>query len=63
MADRPEDDLPTFKILVVAKEYRIYTVPGNGQDDARVFFETHWRNLDYDIDGTDEVTVEEIWED
>jgi hypothetical protein len=64
MADQPEDDLPVYKILVVAKEYRTYTVVGNGQDDARVRLLAHRYDYDYDRgdDSEDDLEVVEIWE-
>lgn len=64
MADQPEDDLPVYKILVVAKEYRTYTVAGNGQDDARVRLLTHRYDYDSDRgdDAEDDLEVIEIWE-
>jgi hypothetical protein len=64
MANRPEDNLPTFKILVVAKEYREYTVVGNGEDDARVRLlaapqQFNFESLD---DLPDGIEVVDIWE-
>jgi hypothetical protein len=63
MADRPEDNLPAFKILVVAKEYRTYTVVGNGEDDARVALLLTPHDFDYDVgEDCDDLEVLDIWE-
>lgn len=60
MADQPgDDDWAWYDIVVEAKEYRSYRVPGNGQEEARLAFLKAPYDYHYDIiDIYDGVIVE-----
>lgn len=56
--------ITTYKILVIANEYRTYTVEARDDDEATEFFKNAWENYEYERgDDTGEVPeIAEVWE-